>query len=146
VTLDYCEVEGPFPPGVTPPPPPADAPPSDGNATPVPAVGGACNSDQAHLNDLAGYVENTTHWTNWLRTVVGLREEDFTASDHSLTTGFRGSTSQTLFQPKGSLVFGPWFQTELYLSAGRGFHSDDVRGVFGTVPIEGIPAWPARRR
>ena len=28
VTLDYCEVEGPFPPGVTPPPPPADAPPS----------------------------------------------------------------------------------------------------------------------
>ena len=140
VTLDYCEVEGPFPPGVTPPPPPADAPPSDGNATPVPAVGGACNSDQAHLNDLAGYVESTTHWTNWLRTVVGLREEDFTAADHSLTTGFRGSTSQTLFQPKGSLVFGPWFQTEIYLSAGRGFHSDDVRGVFGTVPIEGIPA------
>jgi outer membrane receptor protein involved in Fe transport len=56
-----------------------------------------------------------------------------------LTTGFSGSTSQTLFQPKGSLVLGPWFQTELYLSAGRGFHSDDVRGVFGTVPIEGIP-------
>ena len=140
VTLDYCEVEGPFPPGVTPPPPPPDAPPSDGNATPVPAVGGACNSDQVHLNDLAGYVQNTTHWTSWLRTEVGLREEDFTASDHSLTTGFQGSTSQTLFQPKGSIVFGPWFGTELYLSAGRGFHSDDVRGVFGTVPIEGIPA------
>jgi outer membrane receptor protein involved in Fe transport len=140
VTLDYCEVEGPFPPGVTPPAPPPDAPPSDGNATPVPAVGGFCNLDQAHLNDFAGYVENTTRWTTWLRTVVGLREEDFAASDHSLTTGFRGSASQTLFQPKGSIVFGPWFQTELYLSAGRGFHSDDVRGVFGTVPIEGIPA------
>ncbi len=139
VTLDYCEVEGPFPPGVAPPPPPADAPPSDGNATPVPAVGGFCNLDQAHLNDLAGYIENTTRWTTWLRTVVGLREEDFAASDHSLTTGFRGSASQTLFQPKGSLVLGPWLQTELYLSAGRGFHSDDVRGVFGTVPIEGIP-------
>ena len=39
VTLDYCEVEGPFPPGITPPPPPPDAPPSDGNATPVPAAG-----------------------------------------------------------------------------------------------------------
>jgi outer membrane cobalamin receptor len=139
VILDYCEVEGPFPAGVTPPPPPPDAPPSDGNATPVPAVGGACNSDQVHLNDLAGYVENTTHWTSWLRTELGLREEDFTASDHSLTTGFQGSTSQTLFQPKGSIVFGPWDATELYLSAGRGFHSDDVRGVFGTVPIEGIP-------
>jgi outer membrane receptor protein involved in Fe transport len=36
-------------------------------------------------------------------------------------------------------VLGPFFQTELYLSAGRGFHSDDVRGVFGTVPLEGVP-------
>jgi len=135
--LDYCMVEGPFPPGVT-PPPPADAPAS-ANATAVPAVGGACNADRVHLNDLGLYVENTTRWTNWLRTVVGLREEDFMASDHSLTTGVRGSGSQALFQPKGSLVLGPWFQTELYVSAGRGFHSDDVRGVFGAVPIEGIP-------
>ena len=135
--LDYCMVEGPFPPGVT-PPTPADAPASD-NATAVPAVAGACNTDRVRLNDLGVYVENTTRWTPWLRTVVGLREEDFTASDHSLTTGFSGSTSQTLFQPKGSLVLGPWFQTEAYLSAGQGFHSDDVRGVFGTVPIEGIP-------
>jgi outer membrane cobalamin receptor len=139
VVLDYCEVEGPFPPGEVLPPPPADAPPSDGNATPVPAVGGACNADRVHLNDFAGYVENITRWTPWLRTMVGLREEDFWASDHSLTTGFRGSQSQTLFQPKGSLVLGPWYQTEVYVSVGRGFHSDDVRGVFGTVPIEGIP-------
>jgi len=137
-TLDYCMVEGAFPPGMEPPPPPADAPASD-NATAVPAAGGACTNDQVRLNDLGVYLENTTRWTNWLRTVVGLREEDFSASDHSLTTDIRSSGSQTLFQPKGSLVLGPWFQTELYLSAGRGFHSDDVRGVFGTVPIEGIP-------
>jgi outer membrane receptor protein involved in Fe transport len=139
VTLDYCMVEGPYPPGEVLPPPPADAPTSP-NAVAVPAVGGACNADQVHLNDLGAYVENTTYWTDWLRTIVGFREEDFSADDHSLTTGFRGSTSQTLPQPKGSIVLGPWFQTELYLSAGRGFHSDDVRGVFGTVPIEGIPA------
>ena len=136
--LDYCMVEGPFPPGDMPPPPQADAPVSD-NATAVPAVGGACNADRVHLNDLGFYAENTTRWTSWLRTVVGVREEDFAASDHSLTTGFSGSTSQALFQPKGSLVLGPWRQTEFYVSAGRGFHSNDVRGVFGTVPIEGIP-------
>jgi hypothetical protein len=137
-TLNYCMVEGAFPPGIVPPPPPPDAPASD-NATAVPAVGGACNADRVRLNDLALYVVNTTRWTSWLRTVVGLREEDFSASDHSLTTGARSSGSQTLLQPKGSLVIGPWFQTEVYLSTGRGFHSDDVRGVFGTVPIEGIP-------
>jgi hypothetical protein len=54
-------------------------------------------------------------------------------------TQFSGSTDQTLLQPKASLVLGPWFKTELYLSAGRGFHSEDVRGVFGTAPGEGQP-------
>jgi outer membrane receptor protein involved in Fe transport len=108
-------------------------------ATPYVAVGGACSADRVRLNDLGLYIENTTHWTSWLRTVVGLREEDYWASDHSLTEASRSSGSQTLFQPKGSLVLGPWFKTELYLSAGRGFHSNDVRGVFETVPLEGIP-------
>ncbi len=136
--LDYCMVEGPFPDGAALPRPPADAPVSD-NATAVPAVSGACNADRVGLNDLGIYIENTTRWTGWLRTILGFREEFFSANDHSLTTGFGGSTSETLAQPKASLVLGPWRQTELYLSAGRGFHSDDVRGVFGTVPIEGIP-------
>ena len=136
--LDYCMVEGPTPDGVVLPAPPADAPASD-NAAAVPAVRLACNADRVRLNDLGVYVENTTYWIPWLRTVLGLREEEFFASDDSLTTGFKGLTSQSLFQPKGSLILGPWYQTEVYFSAGRGFHSDDVRGVFGTVPIEGIP-------
>jgi outer membrane receptor protein involved in Fe transport len=121
-TLDYCEIEQPA-----------------GPATPIPAVNGACNADNIRLLDLGGYLEDTTHWTPWLRTVVGLREEYYQASDHSLISGFSGSGHQTLAQPKGSIVLGPFFQTELYLSAGRGFHSDDVRGVFGTVPLSGVP-------
>lgn len=121
-TLDYCEVAQ-----VT------------GPAIPTPAVDGYCQGDRVHLLDMAPYISNTTHWTSWLRTILGAREEIYEASDHSDVTGFRGSTSETLFQPKGSIVAGPFYQTELYLSAGRGFHSDDVRGVFGTVPLEGIP-------
>ena len=105
----------------------------------VPAPGGICNADQVHLLDLGPYVEDTTHWTEWLRTVVGLREEYYRAADHSLTSGFQGADHQTLFQPKGSLILGPFAATEVYFSAGRGFHSDDVRGVFGTVPLEGVP-------
>jgi len=56
-----------------------------------------------------------------------------------LVTGFAGSGSQTVPQPKGSLILGPWLKTDVYVSAGRGFHSDDVRGVFGTAPLEGFP-------
>jgi TonB-dependent receptor-like protein len=127
IPLDYCSVEQ-----------------AGGGAIPVPAAGGICNADQVHLLDIGPYVESTTHWTAWLRTVVGLREEYYQASDQSLTTGFQGSIHETLFQPKGSLILGPFAATELYFSAGRGFHSDDVRGVFGTVPIEGVPGTAGR--
>ena len=34
---------------------------------------------------------------------------------------------RALFQLKASLGLGPWDRTELYLSAGRGFHSNDGR-------------------
>ena len=112
---------------------------ADGTALQVTAAGGICNADQVHLLDLGPYVQDTTHWTGWLRTVLGLREEFYRAEDHSTTTGFQGTDHEFLFQPKGSIILGPWALTELYLSAGRGFHSDDVRGVFRTVPIEGIP-------
>jgi outer membrane receptor protein involved in Fe transport len=110
------------------------------NATGRYAVGqSACNADRVQLGDTGLYAEATTHWTGWLRTVLGIREEFYNATDRSLISGFKGIGAQSLFQPKGSLVFGPWRNTEFYVSAGRGFHSDDVRGVFQTLPLEGIP-------
>jgi outer membrane receptor protein involved in Fe transport len=125
--LNYCAVEQ-----------------ADGSAIDVPEAGGICNADVVHLLDAGPYIEDTTRWTPWLRTVLGVREEYYQAEDHSQTTGFQGSQDQTLFQPKGSIILGPFAATELYFSAGRGFHSDDVRGVFGTVPIEGIPGAAGR--
>jgi outer membrane receptor protein involved in Fe transport len=127
VPLSYCSVQQPT-----------------GPALQVPAPGGICSADQVHLLDLGPYLEATSHWTSWLRTVLGIREEYYRASDHSQTTGFQGTQSETLFQPKGSLILGPFAGTELYFSAGRGFHSDDVRGVFGTVPLNGIPGTAGR--
>ncbi len=42
-----------------------------------------------------------------------------------------------MFQPKASVAFGPWYKTELYVSAGQGFHSDDVRGSLGALSPQG---------
>jgi outer membrane receptor protein involved in Fe transport len=111
----------------------------DGPALHYAAVDTYCNADRAHLLDVAPYLQNTLHWAAWLRTIVGLREEYYQATDRSQVTGASGRDHQWLFQPKGSIVLGPWAKSELYFSAGRGFHSDDVRGVFGTVPSQGIP-------
>ncbi|WP_019832418.1 TonB-dependent receptor [Sphingomonas sp. PR090111-T3T-6A] len=121
-TLDYCMLEQ-----------------EDGPALPYAAVGGYCNADRVHLLDLAPYVQNTLHWTPWLRTIVGFREEYYHATDTSRTNGGGGTGHQWLAQPKASVAIGPWAKTELYFSYGRGFHSDDARGVFGTVPGEGVP-------
>jgi outer membrane receptor protein involved in Fe transport len=121
-TLDYCMLEQ-----------------ESGPAVPYAAVNGYCNADRVHLLDTAAYVQNTIRWTPWLRTVAGAREEFYYATDKSQTNDGGGSGHQWYFQPKGSLILGPWAKTEIYFSYGKGFHSDDVRGVFGTVPGQGVP-------
>jgi len=98
-----------------------------------------CNADRVTLGDIGAWVSNTTHWLPWMRTILGMRVDNYGGTDNSWVTGFSGSTNQTLPQPKASLVFGPWEKTELYLSYGQGFHSNDLRGVLGTVPALGLP-------
>ena len=83
-------------------------------------------ADRVAIFSVAGYLQDTTHWTDWLRTILGVREDYMNGADSGSNNG---TASATLFQPKGSLVVGPWLNTELYVSAGRGFHSDDLRGV-----------------
>jgi hypothetical protein len=101
----------------------------------------ACTADLITLNDTAPYISNTTRWLSWLRTVAGVREDLASGTDRSVLASnpFTGGAQEYLFQPKGSIAFGPWFNTEFYVSAGKGFHSDDIRGVLGSVPVEGTP-------
>jgi outer membrane receptor protein involved in Fe transport len=87
---------------------------------------GFSESDRVRLNSFAGYAQVISNWTPWVRTVVGLREDYVHASDTGTSAG---STGQSLLQPKGSVIFTPAHSTEIYLSAGRGFHTDDARGV-----------------
>ncbi len=96
-----------------------------------------CNADNVTLGNVAAYIENTTRWLPWFRTAFSLREDYEGGTDHSLVTGFNGSVNKTLLEPKGSLIFGSFDQSEFYLSAGRGFHTNDLRGVLGTVPDVG---------
>jgi len=83
-------------------------------------------SDYVHEAGAGVYAELTTHWSSRFRTVLGLREDYLHESDSGTNAGSDGAA---LTQPKASLIFTPAEATELYLSAGRGFHSDDARGV-----------------
>ena len=83
-------------------------------------------TDHVHLVDLSAYEQATSHWTSWFRTVLGIREDYIHGIDSGTNAGEKGSS---IFQPKGSLIFTVAPTTEVYVSAGRGFHSDDLRGV-----------------
>ena len=83
-------------------------------------------NDRVGEGSAGAYAQLTDYWTEWFRTVIGVREDYFTATDHGTNAA---TANQTIFQPKGSVVIAPFPDWELYVSAGRGFHSNDVRGI-----------------
>lgn len=95
-------------------------------------------NDHVRLQSLAGYVQATSHWTAWLRSVIGFREDYMHGSD---TGTYYGAAGSWLPEPKASLIFTPHDTTEFYLSYGKGFHSDDLRGV-NQARIAGVPGAP----
>jgi hypothetical protein len=114
------------------------------------------NTDQVELLSTAAYLELTSHWTPWFRSVLGFRDDYMRGSDDDDLAALHESTSngnapysnagnarRNLPQPKGSLIFTPSDHAEFYLSAGRGFHSADIRGVNQTRSLDlNLPASP----
>jgi hypothetical protein len=80
------------------------------------------------------YIENRVQWAEKFRTMTGLREDLYYGSDQSAPLQANsGTIVQGITSPKGNLIFGPWQNTEYYLSVGQGFHSNDLRGALTNV-------------
>jgi hypothetical protein len=113
------------------------------------------DDDQVYLFAGALYVQAITHWTPRVRSVLGVRDDyqhgtdvDYLAALHE-TAGYTngGTVHQSLAQPKGSLIFTVNDSAELYASAGRGFHSADIRGVNQDTSVDlGLPHTPLLAR
>jgi hypothetical protein len=74
------------------------------------------------------FVEAASQWTPVLRTAVGVRADAYSfdvSSDNRDNSGWRAAG---IVSPKASIAFAPTTQTEMYLSGGFGFHSNDARG------------------
>ena len=79
---------------------------------------------------------------NW-RTVLGLRGDYYHFDVHADNTVNSGKKSDSIASPKFSLIYTLSDVTEAFLSAGRGFHSNDTRGTTIKVdPVSGDPATP----
>ena len=91
------------------------------------------------------YAQNDTRWSEWFRTIAGLRYDTYRFDVDALSEPLNsGDKTAGIWSPKLSMVFGPWAQTEYFVNAGYGFHSNDARGVTIQVdPVSGAPADPA---
>ncbi len=91
----------------------------------------------------AVYLENSTTWEDRVRTVLGLREDEFSFDVKDKMRNADGSCNLTsdplgcstgdlranIFSPKFGLVLGPWAGTSYFLSVANGYHSNDARGI-----------------
>nr|WP_245303471.1 TonB-dependent receptor [Pseudorhodoplanes sinuspersici] len=90
------------------------------------------------------YGQNTTRWTDWFRTIVGLRGDFYGARVNSDIPENSGSASAGIGSPKVGVVFGPFAKTEIFLNAGMGLHSNDARG--STITVDpNDPALPLQK-
>jgi len=91
------------------------------------------------------YADNSTQWTPWLRSALGLRHDRFAFDVQSSIAENSGKKSAGITSPKLGLIFGPWSKTELFVNAGYGFHSNDARGVNARLaPKELTPVDPSQ--
>lgn len=82
--------------------------------------------------------------TSWWRAELGLRADRFGYAVNSSLVDNSGQGSATRWSPKFSMAFGPWCDTEWFVAAGEGFHSNDARGATLRLdPADGVtPALP----
>jgi hypothetical protein len=75
------------------------------------------------------FLSNMTRWNAWLRTVAGVRADRYMFDVVSDTSANSGKVNASIVSPKVSVIFSPLKDVELYLNWGRGFHSNDARGI-----------------
>lgn len=97
-------------------------------------------SDKVGEGSVGIYGEGTAHWTPWLRTILGWRGDYYAASVNSIyDSADSGNVHTAIGSPKFRMVLGPFDETEFFLGAGYGMHSNDARGATITeTPVDGV--------
>jgi len=105
---------------------------------------------QDRVKELSGAIWGAAEWASGpFRATLGLRADAIYAdadSDNPLNSGHR---TDAIGSPKLTLAWRVSPQVELYADAGRGFHSNDVRGAVQRVspttldPVDRVPLFAA---
>jgi hypothetical protein len=103
--------------------------------------------DEVRQTSYSAFASLDVGWSSWLRTEFGLRADAFEFDVDGDLAANSGSASDSIVSPKLTLVLGPWADTEIFVNAGAGFHSNDARGTTirvdpndGVTPVEQVDA------
>lgn len=100
-------------------------------------------ADSIMQTSLGAFWENKIQWAEKVRSTVGLRGDVYRYDVDSTLTANSDDRYDGIASPKGTLVFGPWQKTEVYVQGGLGFHSNDGRGATTTIdPTDGVTPVP----
>ncbi|MBC2607849.1 TonB-dependent receptor [Pelagicoccus albus] len=94
---------------------------------------GVNREDSVKELSLSAFYDTEVDWTETFSTNFGLRFDYFDFDVDSDFAANSGSANDTQVSPKFNAVYTPSDNTELYLSAGYGFHSNDARGATITI-------------
>lgn len=90
---------------------------------------GTVRQDDVIVNTIGLFSSLNYQVNPWFRAQPGIRADFFHFDVDSIRSADSGKDHDAIVSPKLNLIFGPWNETELYLSGGYGFHSNDARGV-----------------
>jgi hypothetical protein len=95
---------------------------------------GTTREDQVRQTLLGVYGQSSIEFAPRLRAVLGLRADHLrTRVESLLLADNSGRARDSQLSPKFSLIAGPFAKTEVFVNAGRGFHSNDARGTTARV-------------
>ncbi|WAC18091.1 TonB-dependent receptor plug domain-containing protein [Luteolibacter sp. SL250] len=97
---------------------------------------GTIRQDDVTVNTVGIFSSLDFHVNPWFRVQPGIRADFFHFDVNSDNPVNSGSDNDAIISPKLNLVFGPWNETEFYVSGGYGFHSNDARGV--NLGVDGV--------
>src|SRR5690606_14700043 len=104
---------------------------------------GTIRLDAVEQRSLGVYYSAETRWSDRVRTTLGVRADHYDFDVVSDLAENSGSASELMVAPKANLIYTVGADTELYVSAGKGFHSNDARGT--TISVDPATGDPAER-
>ncbi len=97
---------------------------------------GTIRSDDVEQTSIGVYAQAETRWNDRWRTQLGVRADYYDFSVRSNLRPNSGDTDDLIVAPKLNVVYSFDSESEMYLSTGRGFHSNDARGT--TIRIDPV--------